>query len=60
MVRFGAPELLVVLIIIVLLFGIGRIGRIGKELGTGIRAFREGLSGDQKKDENSSDDEPKP
>lgn len=58
MVRFGAPELLVVLVIVILLFGIGRIGKIGKELGTGIRAFREGITGEEKKSENPNDDEP--
>jgi sec-independent protein translocase protein TatA len=43
----GAPELILILVIIVLLFGIGRIGKIGKELGSGIRAFREGLEGNK-------------
>ncbi len=45
MVRFGVPELLIVLAIVVLLFGVGRIGKIAGELGKGIRAFREGVSG---------------
>jgi sec-independent protein translocase protein TatA len=43
--QFGAPELLILLVIIVLLFGVGRIGKIAGELGTGLRSFREGLSG---------------
>ena len=30
-----------------LLFGVGRIGKLGGELGRGIRAFREGLKGDE-------------
>jgi sec-independent protein translocase protein TatA len=38
----GAPELLIVLAVVILIFGVGRIGKIGSELGTGIRAFREG------------------
>jgi sec-independent protein translocase protein TatA len=45
----GAPELLLILVIIILLFGVGRIGKVGKELGSGIRAFREGLAGDNAK-----------
>ena len=60
MIRFGAPELLIVLVIVILLFGIGRIGKIGKELGSGIRAFREGITGEEKKDEPPSDDQPQP
>jgi sec-independent protein translocase protein TatA len=41
----GAPELLIILLIVILLFGVGRIGRVAGELGSGIRAFREGLRG---------------
>jgi sec-independent protein translocase protein TatA len=36
-------EWIIILIIVLLVFGIGRIGRLGSELGKGIRAFREGL-----------------
>lgn len=39
----GAPELFVVLIIVLLIFGPGRIARISRELGAGIRQFRRGL-----------------
>ena len=40
------PELLIILaIVVVLIFGVGRIGKIGKELGTGMREFRKGHSG---------------
>ncbi|KPL82049.1 hypothetical protein SE15_13085 [Thermanaerothrix daxensis] len=41
--RPGLPELLIVLVLILLLFGPGRITKIAGELGSGIRAFREGL-----------------
>ena len=41
----GPLELVIILGIILLLFGVGRISRVGGELGKGIRAFREGLSG---------------
>jgi sec-independent protein translocase protein TatA len=39
------PELIIILVIVVLLFGVNRIGRIGRELGAGIREFRKGVSG---------------
>lgn len=45
MMGLGAPELVIVLVIVLLVFGVGRIGRIGGELGAGIRAFRQGLDG---------------
>ena len=53
MIRFGTPELLIILVIVLLIFGVGRLGKIGGELGTAIRQFREGLTGgkDDKKDE---------
>ncbi len=51
MLRFGVPELLIILVIVLLLFGVGRIGKIAGELGKGIRSFREGLSGDEKAEE---------
>jgi sec-independent protein translocase protein TatA len=49
-IRFGVPELLIILVIIILLFGIGRISKIAGELGKGIKSFRDGLQG-EKKDE---------
>ena len=50
-VRFGVPELLIVLVIIILLFGIGRISRISGELGKGIRSFKQGLKGEDETEE---------
>ncbi len=55
--NLGAPELLLILAVVVILFGVGRIGKIGKELGTGMREFRKGLQGD---DENKSATPPPP
>ncbi len=42
----GPTELIVILLIVVVLFGVGRLGKIGGELGTAIREFRKGLNGD--------------
>ncbi len=50
MFRLGPVELAIILVIVVLLFGVGRIGKIAGELGSGIRAFREGLQGDKKEE----------
>lgn len=55
MIRFGVPELLIILVIVILLFGVGRVGKIAKELGSGIRSFREGLQSDKKDDGNEKE-----
>jgi sec-independent protein translocase protein TatA len=39
----GTPELLILLVIVILLFGVGRMGKIAGELGSGLKAFREGM-----------------
>lgn len=44
MLHFGTPELLILLVIVILLFGVGRISKISKEIGSSVRTFREGLS----------------
>ncbi len=54
---FGAPELIIILVIVLVLFGVGRLGRIGGELGKGIFEFRKGLSGGN--DPNAKRDETK-
>ena len=41
--RFGTTELIIILVIVILLFGVGRIGKIAGELGSGIKSFRAGL-----------------
>jgi sec-independent protein translocase protein TatA len=46
-VDIGIPELLIVLVIVVLFFGTGRLVNLGKELGQGIREFRDGLKGSE-------------
>ncbi|MBN1265385.1 MAG: twin-arginine translocase TatA/TatE family subunit [Anaerolineales bacterium] len=48
--KLGWPELLILLAIVVLVFGVGRIGKIAGELGSGIQAFRKGLE-EKKPDE---------
>ncbi len=46
MFHLGQNELIIILVIVLLLFGVGRIGKIAGELGSGIRSFKEGLNGD--------------
>ena len=55
MFRFGAPELIILLVIVILLFGVGRIGKIAGELGSGLKAFREGLADKKPETEEKED-----
>ncbi len=43
----GMPELLIVLVVVVLVFGVGRLGKMGGELGTAIRQFRDSVKGEE-------------
>lgn len=51
MPHLGPTELAIILVIVILLFGVGRIGKIAGEMGSGIRSFRDGLKGDEDKQE---------
>lgn len=53
----GPTELIIILVIVVLLFGVGRISRIGGEVGKGIRAFKDGLSGDEEGETDQDQDQ---
>jgi sec-independent protein translocase protein TatA len=55
--QLGIWELLIILAIVVLIFGVGRLGKLGKDLGEGISAFRKGLKGDQEEDAEESTEE---
>ena len=48
--QLGPVELGIILVIVILLFGVGRIGKIAGELGSGVRSFREGLKGQEDKE----------
>jgi sec-independent protein translocase protein TatA len=41
--RLGPTELIIILAIVIILFGVGRLSRIGGELGEAIGNFRKGI-----------------
>lgn len=57
-IRFGPTELILIIVIIVLLFGVGRIGKIAGELGSGIRSFRKGLQEENDKSDKDNTNPP--
>jgi sec-independent protein translocase protein TatA len=60
MPSIGPTELIIILVIVIVLFGVGRIGKIAGEMGSGIRAFREGLRGDDEKNKKDDNAKEKP
>jgi sec-independent protein translocase protein TatA len=55
---FGAPEIILILVVVVLLFGVGRISKVAGEMGSGIRAFKQGLQGDDEKEKEEKTSKP--
>jgi len=51
MPSLGGWEWVIILVIVLLLFGVGRLSKLGEEMGKGVRSFREGIR-------ESSEDEP--
>lgn len=49
-------EWIVILLIVILVFGVGRLSKLGEDLGKGIRSFRKGLSGEEGDDEKEKKD----
>ncbi len=49
--NLGPTELIIILVIVLLLFGVGRVSKIGGELGSAVANFRKGLDEGAKKDE---------
>jgi sec-independent protein translocase protein TatA len=57
MPSLGPTELIIILVIVIVLFGVGRIGKIAGEMGSGIRAFKKGLQGDEEKETTAKEPE---
>lgn len=57
MPNIGPMELVIVLVILLLIFGPKRLPGLGKQIGTGMREFKESISG---KGDDDDDEEPEP
>lgn len=49
-------EWIVILAVVLLVFGVGRVSKLGEELGKGIKAFRQGVREGQEDPEAADDD----
>lgn len=54
--NLGPTELVLILVIVIVLFGVGRIGRIGGELGEAIGNFRKGVQNAQEEEKAKVED----
>ena len=55
MPNIGPLELAIVLVIVLLIFGPKRLPGLGKQLGTGMREFKDSITGKDKDDEDDDD-----
>lgn len=49
MPRMGTQELIIIFLILFLLFGASRLPQLGSSIGSAIRNFKKGFSGDEEK-----------
>jgi len=56
--NIGPMELIIVLVVVLLIFGPKRLPGLGKQLGTGMREFKDSISGKGDKDDDDGDEEP--
>ena len=56
----GPVELIIILAIVVLVFGVGRLSKIGGEMGSAIRGFRQGLEGEAEQEQRQPEEAKQP
>ena len=57
MPNIGPLELAIVFVIVLLIFGPKRLPGLGRQLGTGMREFKDSITGSGKNDRDDDDDE---
>ena len=55
MPNIGPMELIIVLVVVLLIFGPKRLPGLGKQLGTGMREFKDSISGKGRDDDDDDD-----
>lgn len=51
----GTTELIIILVIVVILFGVGKLPAVLKQLGSGVKEFRDAATGDGEKAEDKGE-----
>jgi sec-independent protein translocase protein TatA len=57
MPNIGVPELLILLVILLLIFGPKRLPGLGRQLGSGMREFKDSVTGKSRDDDSEEDAE---
>lgn len=52
----GLPEILIVLVIVLVIFGPKRLPDLGRSLGSGMREFKDSITGATKDDDDDGDE----
>jgi sec-independent protein translocase protein TatA len=58
--NIGPMELIIVLVIVLLIFGPKRLPGLGKQLGTGMREFKDSIAGKDRDDDDDEDEDERP
>ena len=54
MSNIGLPEIAIVLLIVLVIFGPKRLPQLGRSLGSGMREFKDAVTGNRKDDDDDS------
>jgi sec-independent protein translocase protein TatA len=55
MPNIGVPELLIILVILLLVFGPKRLPGLGRQLGSGMREFKDSITGKSSSDDDADE-----
>lgn len=47
MFGLGTAELIIIMVILIMFFGLGKLPKVAKELGAGVRSFQKSLKGEE-------------
>ncbi|MGB2711546.1 MAG: twin-arginine translocase TatA/TatE family subunit [Conexibacter sp.] len=54
--QFGPLEIVLVIVVLLVIFGPKRLPSLGRQLGSGMREFKDSITGDRKQDDEPSSD----